>query len=483
MQKIFNNAAELEKLSKEQFSIPPFLMMENAAKAMADFILSRKPDSVLILCGKGNNGGDGFALARLLQKKTNLTVVSIETPTAQEASVQFEMCQKLGISITNVLPEKIDADIIVDCLYGIGFHGELRPEIKNILDFLNNSKGLKIACDIPSGLYFNADYTITMGEQKTALYSDKAKAVCGEILVADLGIHRELFESSISNCAYLLEQNDVHLPVRTNKSSHKGTYGHTVIFAGEKSGAAIICATASMNFGSGLTSLYKTEVSNLEQFKISPELMICDSIPPKATCIVAGPGLGTSENYISINLSTLKEWFIKSKNPNVVLDADLMSYENLPELLEELNKIENAKIILTPHLSELSRLLDNLKKKGLFESKAEDYSIKNLAESAESKIAAGRLLNKLYPKTTVIMKSANTFIASENEVYIYADGCQSLAKGGSGDVLAGLAGSLLSQGYSAKEAAITAVEAHGLAAKKIGSTAYDLTPFKLIDLL
>lgn len=131
MQKVFTQAAELEKLSKEKFSIPPFLLMENAARKMADFIISKNPESVLILCGKGNNGGDGYALARMLLDKCQVLVYCQESPNTQEAQVQYQMCFKLGVKIVTdfILPEK-KPSVIVDCLYGIGFHGNLEEPIK-----------------------------------------------------------------------------------------------------------------------------------------------------------------------------------------------------------------------------------------------------------------------------------------------------------------------------------------------------------------
>ena len=468
MQKIFSRGAELEKLSKEKFSVPPFLMMENAASAMADLVLSKNPEKVLIFCGKGNNGGDGYALGRLLQGKTEVMIITVEKPVSEEALVQYKMCQALGINIVENLPENTVADVIVDCLYGTGFHGDLQPKIRDLLEKINLMKGIKIACDIPSGLYFNADYTITMGEQKTALYSDAAKAVCGKIIVADLGMDRNLFESQMPPDAYLLEPEDVLLPLRKNRKAHKGTYGHTAVFAGEKSGAGIIAATAAMNFGSGLTTLVKTEKSNLEQFKISPELMISEEIPAKTTCVVLGPGLG---NISTADLQKFKKWFKETKSPCAVIDADLMIWEGLPDLLEELNQVENAKIVLTPHLSELSRFV-----KPFFP----DCDVKTLANSSEAEIELGAKLNELYPKTAVVMKSANTFIACQNKVYVCADGAQSLAKGGSGDVLAGMTGALLAQGYELQQAVITAAETHALTAEKIGKEAYNLTPEKLI---
>ncbi len=480
MEKIFSNAAELERLSKEKFSIPPFLMMENAARKMADFIISKNPEFVLILCGKGNNGGDGLALARMLMDKCQVLVYCPEKPSAQEALGQYEMCLKLGLKIVTdfILPDK-KPSAIVDCIYGIGFHGQLKEEVKALLDQVNQIDCLKIACDIPSGLYFKADYTITMGEEKTALYSDQAKAVCGQIILADLGIPRQKFEDGLLADAFLIEENDIKAPLRSNPAAHKGTYGHTGVFAGQKSGAAIIAASAALHFGSGLTSLIKSSESNLEQFKISPQLMISDTIPAKASALVLGPGFsGQSHEEITLVLN----WCKTTKNPALVFDAGFFSLENLCQVLEELNKLDEGRIVVTPHLSECQRLFSKIKEAHPeLDLSDEEISVRNLAVSAESKIKLGKIFNNLYPKTTLVMKSANTFIANGGQTYICSDGVQSLAKGGSGDVLAGMIGSLLAQGYSCLDAAVTGVEVHALAAQKIGKEAYDLTPEKLIE--
>ncbi len=484
MQKIFSKPAELEKLAKEKFSVPPFFMMEHAAQAMADFILQKigpTTATILIICGKGNNGGDGYALGRLLNNNYKINLVCLETPTAEEALAQYNRCLELGMEISNQLPDPISADVIVDCIYGIGFHGELRPAAKEILDKMNAANALKIACDVPSAFYFKADYTITMGEHKTSLFADKASDMCGQIIVADLGLTKEDFESCLTPDAYLIEESDLKLPVRKNKIANKGTYGHTTVFACDKAGAAIIAGTAAMNFGSGLTTLLKTPQTDLQQFKISPELMIADSIPAKTTAVVIGPGV---TNPKAADVEILLKWFTSAKNPGVVLDAGMLSYDGITDLLKKLNATEGAKIVLTPHLLELSRFLEKVYEAhpdcGILE---EDFQVPVLANNAEAKIRLGKILNQLYPRTTVIMKSANTFIAEEGKIFICPGACPSLAKGGSGDVLAGMVGALLAQAYSGIDGGITAVGRHLAAANEFGPEAYNLTPFKLIDLI
>ncbi len=333
MQKIYFNPSELEALAKSQYAIPPFLMMENAARGLADFILDFAPEQLLILCGKGNNGGDGYAVARLLQGKCELTVISIETPAAEEAKAQYEMCRKLGISVLPALDSVIHThnSVILDCIYGTGFHGELSPAVKDLLDIVNQSDAIKIACDIPSGLYFQADYTITMGCQKLALYSDKAKDVCGKIIVQDLGLSRDKFENSPDHNCFLVESDDIILPFRKKRSAHKGSYGHTSVFAGDKGGACILAATAAMKFGSGLTSIINHPSSELSQFKISPELMISNTIPKKTSCLVAGPGFTQFSESVA---NQIKEWFKNQKSPAAVFDAGFITATEFPELLK-----------------------------------------------------------------------------------------------------------------------------------------------------
>ena len=499
MQKIFYNPAEIEKLAKEQYAVPPFLMMENAARGIAEFILDFAPERVLILCGKGNNGGDGYAAARLLQTKCEVSVIRLEPPAADEAKTQYEMCRRLGIQITDA--QKIEAgkaeeelkaafanqNVILDCIYGTGFHGELPPFVKDLLELANKSAAIKIACDIPSGLFFLADYTITMGCQKLALYSDKAKSVCGKIIVQDLGIAREKFEHAVvepvettTPTAYLVEQEDLTLPVRKNRAAHKGTYGHTAVFSGDKGGACILAASAAMKFGSGLTTIINHPSSELSQFKISPELMISDKLPKKTSCILLGPGV------LAHNLSDdqmILDYFRNSdKRHAAVFDAGVFDIKGFIEEIKTYSQEASNQIVLTPHLSELQRFLKRVREFYPDVSYTEDdISIESLANSPETKIKIGCEINQLFPNAALIMKSANTFIAYQGNTYIITDGCQNLAKGGSGDILAGMIAALLAQGYTALNAAITACEHHALTARKLGAEGYNLTPEEIIS--
>lgn len=532
MQKIFGNPSEIEKKAKQFFKIPDFLMMENAADFMCNFILSKYQKGkikILIVCGKGNNGGDGYALSRKLKtalpENADVSLFCFEKPNQNnpnqnnplEAFSQYQLCKQLKIKFLSKeeLVSKITSfDFVVDCLYGIGFHGELPKEAAELILFLNNQTSpntIKIACDIPSGidshgnisinplnkeksinhpekLCFKADYTISMGTQKLCFYTDEVKNFCGKILTANLGIERNLFETGDFEqpnlpAAFLIEKDDVKLPFRKNKAAHKGTFGHTSIFAGEKSGASIIAATTALNLGSGLTTLIRRNQDNLSQFKISPELMISDSIPAKTTCLVIGPGYS---NFTQKDSDDFFTWWENTENPAVVFDAGMFSSSNFIQILSRTAEKKDGRIILTPHLLEFSRFCKALKNEipnftvDFNTSEDQFCSVETLANNPEIKIEIGKKITKIFPNVVLVVKSANTFIFCDDEVYIISDGAPSLAKGGTGDVLAGMTGALLSQGYSSKDAAISSCEIHALAAFDFGSERFDLTPFKLI---
>lgn len=508
MTAIFSDSQSVEKEAKSRYCFPDFIMMENAAAALeaavlkavcrrkkSSFDLPDSSQSVLILCGSGNNGGDGYALARRLRGKINCDIFAVKPAKTEEALVQRKMAEALGCQIFDNLPsdEKLSSyTIIVDCISGTGFKGQVRQPLAGLIEKVNSLDAYKIACDIPTGLQLNADLTVTMGCLKSLLFDDKAKDFCGKIEVADLGITAGKFQDCGKADAFLIEKGDIKLPFRTNKAAHKGTYGHTALFAGEKSGAAILGASAALNFGSGLVTLVKTEKSSLSQFKISPELMISDEIPAGTTGLLIGSGLGSldfagskeSENPAINALDKVKAWFSRAKKPACLFDADLFSWKKLPAFLDELYSARpDGKIILTPHLKELKNFYN------FAFPDQESLSVEELTQ-AEKRIEAGRRLCERFPSVTLIMKSANTFIAARNEdkgeikIYICSAGSQSLAKAGSGDVLAGMCAALLAQGYSCRDAAITSVYAHALAGSSFaGGQDWALTAEKLIEKL
>ena len=461
MQKLFNEVGSLDLKCYEQFALTEDILMEHAANSIARFIEDGfdTPSSILIVSGMGNNGADGIALARMLHAKFDVTVyIPFETKSPM-AKLQKKRAELIGVNITsnsNILNN--DFNIIIDAIFGTGLKRELPNETITLLEKMNNHTSYKIACDIPTGINihgdveqiaFKAHTTITMGALKKSLYNDISKDYTGEILIANLGVQRELYEEE-SNC-FLLEESDLKLPLRKDKATHKGSFGHLSVIIGQKTGAGMLCAEAGFAFGAGLVSV-------IDHQSLNPPYHIMENhkLPKNTTAIALGMGLG---KYDSKEICELLENDIPK-----VIDADLF-YEN--DILKVLNK---KNIVLTPHPKEFCSLL---KLTGLA-----DIKVKKLQKNRFKYV---ELFTKKYPNVVLLLKGANTIISQNNQLFVNPLGSNKLSFGGSGDVLTGLIGSLLAQGYNAKEAAISGSLAHAIAAKRFTKNNYAMTPMDLIE--
>ena len=350
--------------------------------------------------------------------------------------------------------EIINADCIIDGIFGSGLNKALSSEICEILSLANGTKSLKIAVDIPSGIdksgrilggAFCADLTIAMGALKLALFSDGAKDYVGQIKIANLGISRSNFERGSEY--FLLQKSDLKLPLRRKQNTNKGDFGHTYVVSGQMSGAAQMAALAAHAIGSGLVSVVSEEPLNL-----SPILMQKSSFE-HARVVVCGCGLGEQK----IDLAALRD-------KSCVIDADLC-YKR--EILSLLNA--NLNLILTPHPKEFCSLL-----------KIAGIADISVSELQEHRFELARAWSEKF-SGVLVLKGANTLIAQAGIIYVCDKGSAALAKGGSGDVLAGLIGGLLAQNYSPLQASICGVLAHALAARAFAKNSYALNPLDLIE--
>ena len=480
MQKLYSDSRLLDASSRASYGLTEEIMMENAACALEQYINSYSKTSVpvknvVILCGGGNNGADGYALSRRLRFNYVVTVIQCAEPSSQLCRIQADRAEKCGVMISDINHNNFqtlnEAHIIIDCIFGSGFHGELAENIQTLINDINTMDCYKIACDVPSGIdsngcggetAFSADLTVTMGSLKLCLYSDHAKDFCGRIVCANLGVSRRLYENSSSKvtpAAFLLEESDMNLPYRTKKCVNKGTFGHAVFAAGEKPGAAVIAASAALRFGAGLVSVITDD-----KIKVPPELLISNSIPQKYSSICFGMGLG-------IKTPRSASWFdLALSNPEIpcVADADVFYDERILELLETCAK----NTVLTPHPKEFASLL---KLCGLG-----DYQVR---ETACGRPSLMEDFCRKYPGCVLLVKGANemtgTFDGKEFKLFVNPYGMPCLAKAGSGDVLSGMTAALLAQKYSPLEAALTASLAHSFASRKIECD-YSMTPDDLI---
>ncbi|WP_299225827.1 NAD(P)H-hydrate dehydratase [uncultured Campylobacter sp.] len=395
-----------------------------------------------------SGGGD-----KLCVKFKDLKFTSAKFKTTEHGSDFGKLGNECG-KPSVLRDEIISADCIIDGIFGSGLNKALSAEICEILSLANGTKSLKIAVDIPSGIdksgrvldgAFCADLTIAMGALKLALFSDAAKDYVGRIKVANLGISRSNFEEQSEY--FLLQKSDLRLPLRTKQNTNKGDFGHTYVVSGQMSGAAQMAALAAHAIGSGLVSVVSDEPLNL-----SPILMQKSSFNA-ARVVVCGCGLGEQK----IDLAALRD-------KSCVIDADLC-YES--EILSLLNA--NSNLILTPHPKEFCSLL-----------KIAGIADLSVSELQERRFELARAWSEKF-SGVLVLKGANTLIAQAGVIYVCDKGSAALAKGGSGDVLAGLIGGLLAQHYSPLQASICGVLAHALAARAFAKNSYALSPLDLIE--
>ncbi len=324
---------------------------------------------------------------------------------------------------------------------------------------MNAASAVKIACDIPSGLHldgtleaetFRAETTLTMGALKRGMFSDAAKACVGRIEVLNLGLSRSMYETGSS--WQLLDSEDMKLPNRIRHDTHKGTYGHLGVICGEKEGAGVIAASAALRFGCGLVTLLSNEKVNVPY-----ELMQSHLLPSTTTAMALGMGLG--QEFSESELTQLLDHSLP-----LILDADIFEHPMLSTLLKRQN------VVLTPHPKEFISLLRHCS--------LADISVSEL-QSRRFDYAA--LFSRAYPHVTLLLKGANVIIASSGQYFINPHGTNVLAKGGSGDVLSGLVGALLAQGYTPLDATVNASLAHTRAAAMYDKNSYAMTPLDLIE--
>ncbi len=472
MQKVFEEVNSLDKKCYEQFFMSEDLLMEHAANSMADFIKKKfeKDSMILIVCGTGNNGADGIALGRILHKDYKVTIYLPFGTNSNLGKLQQKRATLVGVDIIEDKNHKLPLnsyDVIVDSLFGSGLKRPLLDECVQIIQTLNkHTNAYKIACDIPSGIVnpsslqvsnydaiFNADTTITMGALKYQLFGDLVKDFVGEIIVADLGVSRELYEDKSSDYL-LLDKEDLKLPFRTFDSSHKGNYGHLGVVAGEKVGAATLCAEAGFVFGTGLVTAISSDTL------VFPfHIMRDNKLPDNATAIAVGMGLGSFDKEF---LGTILQ-----KNIPKVIDADLFYTEFILEILRSDNA-EN--LVLTPHPKEFCSLLKICE--------IADIDVPTLQNNRFKFI---KKFSEMFPKVVILLKGANTLICKEGVIYINSFGTSVLSQGGTGDVLSGLIGALLAQGYDTLSSAINGSLALSMAGRNYSKNNYSMKPQDLIE--
>jgi len=456
---------ELDRIAIEETGIPGLVLMRRAAEAACRTLLEVWPTvkQVSIFCGSGNNAGDGYLLAGLLaQRGLEVVVVQVGDPDklGSDASAARDFCAQSPVSI--IKPENLSdcGELVVDALLGTGFSGPIKEDYASAIQIINQSGKPVLSLDIPTGLCSNtgkaavpcvrADLTVTFIACKTGLMTGDGPEYAGKVVLDLLGISDEVYDrvDSLVECLNLAELRK-HL-VRRKRNSHKGVYGRLLLIGSDSNmpGALLMTGESALRCGAGLVTL-ATRKENIPGIQARrPELMVqevndqADLLPllEKADALVAGPGMGTNEWSRSLLAVVLKS------NLPMVLDADALNImAQCPEM-----RTNTEQCIITPHPGEAARLLDVTAK-----------------DVQENRLAAVVSLQKKLG-CVVLLKGAGTLISAECQSgsisFLCPYGNPGMASAGMGDVLSGVIGSLLVQGYAPSLAARLGACLHSKAA-------------------
>ena len=493
-------ASEMQNMDKEtieSFGLPGIVLMENAGRCAVDFFISQfsvKHDKRIgIIAGSGNNGGDGFVMARYLLSACEDVIVFLFTKNERlsgDARFNYERLLIMNATIIEISDESAlssqkdhfnTRNIWIDALLGTGLRSDVRGHYKTMIRYLNASNCPVFSVDIPSGLHADtgniwgtsvkADATITFGHQKIGQAMPKGEQYCGKLAIADIGIPRQISES-IAPKQYLLKSKTLdwtfyHRP----SSAHKGTTGHVLVIGGStgKTGACAMTSYSAMRIGCGLVtlgiakslnSILETQLMEVMTLPLTEEApgvvgtKAYDEIVYASKgkkCIAIGPGMGTL-----LKTEKLVHKLIQTINIPMVIDADALNV--LAGCTECLHKAKTTHI-LTPHPGEMARLT------GL-----------STQEIQSDRLTFARYFARSY-NVILVLKGEKTIIAHpDGRIAINSTGNPGMASGGMGDVLTGTIAGMIAQGVALENAVEMAVYIHGMAAdileKRIGKIGF-----------
>ncbi len=470
----------LDRTASAELGVPSLLLMENAGRAVAEEAARRLEPGrrVVVVCGPGNNGGDGLVAARhLLNRGVAVEALLLSESMKGDAALNLETFRKQGGSVRPFAAgERLAAgagDVILDAIFGIGLSRPPEGAAQEAIEAINlaRDRGAKvIAVDLPSGLetdsgrapgrYVEADVTVTFGYVKRGLVLEPGSTIAGELVVAEIGIPRQAESRLTGQPVFMLTEGGVRATLpRRDASSHKGTFGHVLVIAGSpgKTGAAAMTCAAALRGGAGLVTLAARAGDIPAAQRFMPEVMahplpgsgplgLADLEALVEACegkkvLAIGPGLFRGPETGALLVRLLEE----AKLP-AVIDADGLNA--LADVGEGF--LPSSPVVITPHPGEMARLVG-----------------RSVGAVQDERIAVARGYSDAH-KVTVVLKGARTVIADANgATAINTTGNPGMATAGSGDVLTGLCAALVGQGLTAGSAAAAAVFVHGLAGDRV----------------
>lgn len=445
----------------EELGVPSLVLMERAALKVAEAMRDRKIDTTraLVVCGSGNNGGDGFAVARLLTEEgmcAEVLFAGKEVSLSEECALQKRIAERIGIPIFTDIPAK-EYTVIIDALFGVGLSRDISGRYEDIIRWMNEQDCRKVAVDIPSGVCartgrilgtaFCAELTVAMACVKAGCELYPGRSCAGEKVAVPIGISPDFFQNDTKVC-FTLDREDISslLPPR-RADSHKGSYGRVLMITGSHgmAGACYLSARAAYAAGAGLVQVYTAEENRGIIQQLLPEAIVScySAYDPKqlserlnwADIVCIGCGLGKSREAEKILLHTLREAAVPC-----VIDADGLNL--LSGHMDVLKERKNP-TILTPHMKEMSRLTG-----------------RSIEELASCRLDVVQEFVEEYPVVCVLKDSRTAVAQAGHHTFLNLAGSHAMAKAGAGDVLAGVITGLAAQGMPVFDSASLGVFVH-----------------------
>ncbi|MCO4780744.1 MAG: NAD(P)H-hydrate dehydratase [Candidatus Cloacimonetes bacterium] len=481
-----NQMYESDSYTIDDLKIPALLLMEQAGGESYNIIkkLYDKNHKVAVLCGTGNNGGDGYVIARrLLLADYDVTVFQLGDPKSTQSSYHHDILKNFDIDILDLEHfQSMDYQVVVDCIFGIGLSKDISDDLAINFDEINLVQNI-VSIDIPSGICsdsgcirgasIEASHTIVLQHYKRGHFLYPGSSVCGQLHLVDIGVYKD---PKINSTVQLINDLPVRLPSR-NPWSHKGMNGRVLVIGGLKGklGALHFASLACSHTGTGLVFAGSSKSAALQLQTSVPEVMgvelseydeyldesnLPDALEIDADLVILGPGLGRHENTKSFVRK-----FVRQCPSPVLLDADaLHAFETETQMFEILSS-RSAETILTPHPGEFAAMLK------MNSSEIDSNRIELLSYCSHE------------TKSTIVLKDSTNLICNGDYTYMHAKPNSVLAKGGSGDVLAGLIASFFVQGMTELESCIQAVlvQSKGAEIMRDDFGEHGGSPLRLID--
>ena len=478
---------EIDKQTIEKYGIPGLTLMENAGRCCVETIIAefglKGTNHAVVLAGKGNNGGDGYVIARLLSQQGWSVKVFVLAEREQISGDAATNLEKLPSNMIDFCPNKgqlpglhmeeiIQADLIVDAMFGTGLCNDIGGVYLETIELINASGRPVLSVDIPSGIHGTtgrmlgdaiwANITVTFAFEKLGHLLYPGAEHTGKLIIADIGIPQQLMETA-SGYDLLNDESIRPMLRRRDRMAHKGHFGHCLIIAGStgKTGAAALCANSAVRTGSGLVTLAVAEsLHTILEIKTTEAMTVplpdsgsgyltssafpaIEKLFDGKDAIALGPGMDRQPDTVA-----LVHNLIETVTVPLVIDADALNA--LAEDLTVLRRKKSDNIILTPHPGEMSRLLGA-----------------SIPDEETSRISLAQEFARNYG-IYLVLKGARTIIASPNGfAAINSSGNPGMATGGMGDVLTGIIVSLLGQGHASGDACRLGVYIHGYAADMV----------------